>query len=189
MGELLWAGWRMKYIESAKSEGCLFCGKVHSKPGKKSLLLAVSEESLVMLNAFPYNCGHLMIAPKRHVGTVSGLTEGESSDLMRQVSLCERILKKAYHAQGFNIGLNLGRCAGAGVLGHLHVHVVPRWPGDTNFMSTVSGTKVLPESLADTYAKLKVALDGIMYSSQKGARGLRKGARGLKNGSKKGRTS
>ncbi|MCX5801014.1 MAG: HIT domain-containing protein [Candidatus Eisenbacteria bacterium] len=182
MSELLWAGWRMKYIESAKCKECLFCGKVDARPGKSNLVLTVSEKCLVMLNAFPYNCGHLMIAPKRHVGTVSGLTEGESCDLMRQLSLCERILRKAYRAQGFNVGLNLGRCAGAGVLGHLHVHVVPRWSGDTNFMSTVSGTKVLPESLVDTYAKLKAALDEIVSPSRKGS--IRQ-----RHGSKKERTS
>jgi ATP adenylyltransferase len=177
MSELLWAGWRMKYIESSKSRTCLFCGKVCSEPGKKNLVLTVSEKSLVMLNAFPYNCGHLMIAPRRHVGSVSALTESESLDLMRQLSLCERILKKAYGAQGLNIGLNLGRCAGAGVLGHLHIHVVPRWSGDTNFMSTVSNTKVLPESLLDTYGKLKTALDAIASSSRKNAGRQRRGSK------------
>jgi ATP adenylyltransferase len=177
MSGLLWAGWRMKYIESAKCKTCLFCGRVYSRPGKKNLLLTVSEKCMVMLNAFPYNCGHLMIAPMRHVGTVSGLTESESVDLMRQLSLCERILKTAYGAQGFNIGLNLGRCAGAGVLGHLHVHVVPRWSGDTNFMSTVSSTNVLPESLEDTYTKLKTALDEILSSSRKGGKRRRRGSK------------
>ena len=177
MSEPLWAGWRMKYIESAKSKGCLFCGRAHSKPGKKDLVLAISEKCLIMLNAFPYNCGHLMIAPKRHVGSLSGLTESEASDLVSQLSLCERILKKAYHAQGFNIGLNLGRCAGAGVLGHLHVHVVPRWSGDTNFMSTVSNTKVLPESLFDTYAKLKAASDEMQSPSRTGSRRRRHGSK------------
>ena len=182
MNEVMWAGWRMKYIESPKSKVCLFCDKADAKPGKKNLVLAVSEKCLIMLNAFPYNCGHLMIAPKRHVGTVTGLTESESCDLMRQVSLCERVLRKAYHAQGLNIGLNLGRCAGAGVFGHLHVHVVPRWLGDTNFMSTVSNTKVLPEAIGDTYTKLRKALDEVGSASEKAAR-LRR------HGSKKGYSS
>lgn len=130
-----------------------------------------------MLNAFPYNCGHLMIAPKRHVPEVSGLTEGEALDLMKQLSLCELILKKAYHAEGFNMGLNLGRCAGAGVLGHLHIHVVPRWTGDTNFMSTISNTKVLPESLVDTFTKLKAALDQIDSSRRKHTTRRRNGSK------------
>ena len=170
----------MKYIESAKSKTCLFCDKVRSRPGKGNLVLTVSDECLVMLNAFPYNCGHLMVAPKRHVGTVSGLTESESLDLVRQLSLCERVLNRAYRASGFNIGLNLGRCAGAGVLGHLHVHVVPRWAGDANFMSTVARTKVLPESLGDTYTKLKKAVEEITSSSRHGA--------GRRHGTKKRRT-
>lgn len=160
----------MKYIKSAKSDGCLFCGESCSRPGKRNLVLAVSEKCMVMLNAFPYNCGHLMVAPRRHVGTMSGLSGGEWRDLAGHLSLCERILKKAYGAQGFNVGMNLGRCAGAGVLGHLHVHVVPRWSGDTNFMSTTAGTEVLPEPLGRTYGKLKAAMDEILSGSGKGLR-------------------
>ncbi|MFH0777023.1 MAG: HIT domain-containing protein [Candidatus Eisenbacteria bacterium] len=161
MDEVLWAGWRMKYIESAKpGDACLFCEKAESRPNEKDLVLLVSEKSLVMLNAFPYNCGHLMVAPRRHVGQISNLTATEWQDLFKQLSLCERILKQAYRAQGFNVGMNLGRCAGAGVLGHLHVHVVPRWAGDTNYMSTVSFTKVMPETLRDTYRKLRKAVEG-----------------------------
>jgi len=158
MNEILWAGWRMKYLESPKSRKCLFCEKSRSRPGKKNLVLKFSEKCLIMLNAYPYNCGHLMVAPRRHVGSFAGLAQAESLDLMEQLALCEHILRKTYHAEGFNVGLNLGRCAGAGVLGHIHFHVVPRWTGDTNFMSTVSNTKVLPESLVATYSKLKTAL-------------------------------
>ncbi|UCF79610.1 MAG: HIT domain-containing protein [Candidatus Eiseniibacteriota bacterium] len=165
MGERLWAGWRMKYIESSKSGECLFCAKSRSRPGKKNLVLAVSEKCLVMLNAFPYNCGHLMVAPKRHVGSMSGLSRSEWSELAEYLSLSERILKKAYGAQGFNVGMNLGRCAGAGVLGHLHVHVVPRWSGDTNFMSTTAATEVLPDTLGSTYAKLRTAMEEVLSPS------------------------
>jgi len=148
----------MKYIASAKTKGCLFCRKAAEKPGPRSLVLLSTPVSLVMLNAFPYNCGHLMVAPRRHVSSFRGLTEPESLELVRLVALCERLLKRVYRAEGLNVGSNLGKCAGAGVLGHLHVHVVPRWLGDTNFMSTVSGTKVLPESLADSYRRLKAGL-------------------------------
>jgi ATP adenylyltransferase len=167
----------MKYIESEKPDECLFCETSRSRPGKRNLMLVKSEKCLVMLNAFPYNCGHMMVAPLRHVGTMSGLREAEWLDLAKQLSLCERILKNAYGAQGLNVGMNLGRCAGAGVLGHLHVHVVPRWSGDTNFMSTTAGTDVLPEPLGRTYGKLRAALDDILSSSQKGSK---KGRRGSK---------
>ena len=177
MNERLWAGWRMKYIESAKPDTCLFCEKSHARPGKRNLVLTVSEKCLVMLNAFPYNCGHLMVSPRRHVGTISGLSENETLDLVRHLSLCERILKKAYGAQGFNVGMNLGKCAGAGVLGHLHVHVVPRRHGDTNFMSTTSGTEVLPESLGSTYGKLKAAMSEILSGSGKRSRKRRHGSK------------
>jgi len=167
----------MKYIESAKSGECLFCEKSRSRPGKKNLVLTISERCLVMLNAFPYNCGHLMVAPRRHVGTMSGLTQIEWLDLARHLSLSERVLKKAYGAQGFNVGINLGRCAGAGVLGHLHVHVVPRWSGDTNFMSTTGGTEVLPEALGCTYGKLKAAMDEVLAGTGEGPRGGRRGSK------------
>jgi ATP adenylyltransferase len=197
MDERLWAGWRMKYIVSAKSGGCLFCEKSREKPGARNLVLLVTPRSLVMLNAFPYNCGHLMIAPRRHVSSFSRLTEDESLELMRLLSLCERLLKQVYRAEGFNVGLNLGKCAGAGVLGHLHVHVVPRWAGDTNFMSTVSSTKVLPESLGDSYRRLRVGLvtmgsapgrkktAGAKRHGRRTGRGTDRGTRRTANGSKR----
>ena len=172
MDERLWAGWRMKYIVSAKSKGCLFCEKAAERPGPKNLVLSVTRGSLVMLNAFPYNCGHLMVAPRRHVSSFTGLTEEESLELVGQVALCERLLRRVYRAEGLNVGLNLGKCAGAGVLGHLHVHVVPRWAGDTNFMSTVSSTKVLPESLTDSYRRLRAGL-GAMNRKAHGSKGKR----------------
>jgi ATP adenylyltransferase len=178
MTERLWAGWRMKYIESAKSDSCLFCEIAKSRPGKRNLLLVKSEKCLVMLNAFPYNCGHLMVAPRRHVGAMCALREGEWLELTRHLCLCESMLRQAYGAQGYNVGMNLGRCAGAGVLGHLHVHVVPRWSGDTNFMSTTVETEVLPEPLGRTYEKLKAALgkieSGADRASAKGRRGSKK---------------
>lgn len=152
----------MKYIVSSKTKGCLFCGKSDERPGPGSLVLLTTPRSLVMLNAFPYNCGHLMVAPRRHVSSFSRLTEDESVDLLDLVAVCERLLKRVYRAEGLNVGLNLGKCAGAGVLGHLHFHVVPRWTGDTNFMSTVSSTKVLPESLNDSYRRLRAGLEAMV---------------------------
>ena len=159
--ERLWAPWRLQYIIEEKTGGCVFCEKPLVGDDRACYIIRRGTHAYVILNAFPYNCGHLMVATKRHVGTMSGLRESEWLDLARHLSLCENILRKAYGAQGYNVGMNLGRCAGAGVLGHLHVHVVPRWSGDTNFMSTTAGTEVLPEPLGRTYEKLKAALGGV----------------------------
>ena len=112
-------------------------------------------ESYVVLNAYPYNTGHVMIAPKRHIGDLASLSETERTEIMELVTRTTVVIKEAMGAQGFNVGINQGQAAGAGVPGHLHVHVVPRWGGDTNFMPVVAETKVLPEMLADTYAKLR----------------------------------
>jgi ATP adenylyltransferase len=173
----------MKYIVSAKSHKCLFCMKSGEKPDPKNLVLLVTPRSLVMLNAFPYNCGHLMIAPRRHVGSFCGLREEESLEMMNLLSVCEHLLKSVYRAEGLNVGLNLGASAGAGVPGHLHVHVVPRWSGDTNFMATVSSTKVLPESLGDSYRRLRSGLGKMGFAAdmrRSPAGGLRLSARGPK---------
>lgn len=164
--DLLWAGWRMAYIKKAgakgaRGEACLFCEKGRLRPGPGSLILAKTPRVLVMLNLYPYNLGHVMVATRRHEGALSRLTAEESADLMRWLGRVERALKRAYRAQGFNIGLNLGRIAGAGVVGHLHWHLVPRWRGDTNFMPMTARTKVLPETLARTYARVAKALDGL----------------------------
>ena len=110
------------------------------------------------LNAFPYNSGHAMVAVNRHVGTVSGLNEKERADVWRLVSRAERAIGRVYKPEGMNLGINVGHCAGAGVVGHLHVHLVPRWEGDTNFMTVVGETKVLPEDLSVSHARLKQAL-------------------------------
>ncbi|MGE5174875.1 MAG: HIT family protein [Hyphomicrobiales bacterium] len=161
----LWAGWRMAYIAKATAAGkrktkapCLFCGMGRRKPGVRNLLLAVAPQTLVMMNLYPYNIGHVMVAPRRHVASPGGLTAEEAVEINVWLGRVERALRSAYRPQGFNIGVNLGRTAGAGVLGHLHWHVVPRWNGDTNFMPVLGETKVLPESLPRTYARLARAL-------------------------------
>ncbi len=153
----------MAYIAKAtggrsKKAPCLFCALAKGRPGPKNLVLARTPEVLVVMNRYPYNVGHVMVAPRRHRGSLARLTAEESLEMTQWLGLVERALQKAYRPQGFNFGMNLGRTAGAGVLGHLHWHVVPRWNGDTNFMPVTASTKVLPEALDRTYRRLLDAL-------------------------------
>jgi len=152
----------MEYINSAREgedEGCLFCEKPKEGDDEKALILARSEKSFAMLNAFPYNSGHLMVAPLRHVGELEEAEDEESLDMQRLLQRCIKALREAMEPDGFNIGMNLGTVAGAGIPDHLHWHVVPRWTGDTNFMPVVGDAKVLPESLAESYGKVRGALE------------------------------
>jgi ATP adenylyltransferase len=152
--ERLWRPWRMQYVSSADDDGrCFFCDSLEE--GSDRPPLHRGERTFVLLNAFPYNTGHLMVAPVRHVGELKDLDSAERSELMEVVTKAVDIVRDAMDAHGFNIGINLGRVAGAGLPGHVHVHVVPRWGGDTNFMPVVGEAKVLPEMLADTEAKLR----------------------------------
>ena len=160
----LWAGWRMAYIETAsrpksgRRERCLFCRQGAVRPSAKSLVLAVSPLVVVMMNLYPYTIGHVLVAPRKHRAFLADLSEAEIADLGVWLARVERALRKEYRPEGLNLGMNLGRVAGAGVLGHLHWHVVPRWNGDTNFMPVVADTRVLPESLDRTWERLKAAL-------------------------------
>jgi ATP adenylyltransferase len=161
--EQLWAPWRMEYIAQAREgedQGCLFCEKPKEGDDQKALIVARSEKSFAMLNRYPYNSGHLMVAPFRHVGELEEVEDDESLDMQKLLQRCIKALKEAMQPDGFNIGLNLGVVAGAGIPGHLHWHVVPRWQGDTNFMPTVAETKVLPQVVEETYAKLR-GLQGV----------------------------
>lgn len=143
----------MQYISNAKSSGeCIFCAEFAPR---RSNPLYRTELSVVMLNAFPYNTGHLMVAPGRHVGALDELTTAERHDLMDVTTLATTVIDHAFNPHGYNVGMNLGASAGAGIPGHLHIHVVPRWEGDTNFMPVVAETKVLPEMLAETESKLR----------------------------------
>jgi ATP adenylyltransferase len=149
----------MEYIQAAKDQGegwdeCLFCSLATRTDDAEAYVLARGEASLVVLNAFPYNPGHLMVAPYRHVADLDALDEREVADTGRLIQRCVVVLREEMQPHGFNVGMNLGRVAGAGIPGHLHWHVVPRWNGDTNFMPVVGETRVLPESLDATYAKL-----------------------------------
>ena len=165
--ERLWAGWRMEYVAGTKkskrrtgSARCLFCGVAAKRPAGKNLVLATTPLSIVMLNLYPYNVGHVMVAPRRHLRSPAGLSAEEAVELTAWLGRVVDALRREYRPHGFNLGANLGRVSGAGVPGHLHWHIVPRWNGDTNFMPVLGDTKVLPESLDRTYRRLRSALDG-----------------------------
>jgi len=134
---------------TGNAQGCIFC------EAADDLVLIRGRLSYVILNLYPYNSGHLMVVPNQHVGSLAALSAGEQAELMRFTRLSEIALTEAYKPQGINVGINLGRPAGAGVLDHLHVHLVPRWTGDTNFMSVVGDTRVLPEELGETANRLR----------------------------------
>jgi ATP adenylyltransferase len=156
--ERLWAPWRMEYITEEPRPGCLFC-RVINDPGDQDAALAVwrPEGAIVLLNKYPYNPGHVMVAPHAHVGNLEDLDETQSADLMRALQRATAVLKKALKPEGFNVGANIGRVAGAGMPDHVHLHVVPRWNGDTNFMPVLGEAKVINEHLAQTAAKLSEA--------------------------------
>ena len=152
----LWTPWRLAYVTDATVDraGCIFCA-ASAHPDADGLVVHQGRRFFVILNKYPYNNGHLMVVPHRHVGLLAGLDAAELAELGALAQLCERALALAYAPHGFNMGLNLGKPAGAGVLDHLHLHVVPRWNGDTNFMSVIGETRVLPEELADTAVRLR----------------------------------
>ena len=157
----LWAPWRMAYVGSARTaSGCVFCEALASPDDRAMLVLQRSERAFLVLNAFPYTPGHLMAAVTRHVGTLAEASPEELADAMRLVALATRALTAEYRAEGFNIGVNQGRIAGAGIADHLHIHVVPRWGGDTNFLPVLGDVRVLPESLEATFDRLKGRLLG-----------------------------
>ena len=150
----LWAPWRLQYVSAPKAEGCIFCAAASGADDRVSLVVYRSAHTFVILNLFPYTSGHLMVVPYRHRPRLSDLSDAEALDLVRVVALSIRAQELALHPEGTNVGMNLGRAAGAGIEDHLHVHVVPRWVGDTNFMPVLGDTKVIPEHLEATYQHL-----------------------------------
>jgi ATP adenylyltransferase len=154
----LWAPWRMEYITEESRPGCLFC-RVIEHPDDKDAELVVwrPEGAVVMLNKFPYNAGHVMVAPVAHKGGLEDLDDAESADLMRALRRTITVLRASLKPEGFNIGANIGRVAGAGMPDHVHLHVVPRWNGDTNFMPVLGEVKVVNEHVTQTAAKLREA--------------------------------
>ncbi len=157
----IWAPWRMAYIENAdKAEGRIFCTFPAENRDEERLILLRGERAFVILNAYPYSNGHLMVTPYRHTANLDDLTDEEMLEMMALTRRAVNLLKAAFHPDGFNIGINMGRVAGAGIADHIHIHIVPRWNGDTNFMAVVGDVRVVPESLFSVYSRLKAKLDG-----------------------------
>jgi ATP adenylyltransferase len=165
----LWSPWRQAYVTGAAtgtspgspSSACIFCEAAASN-ADNPLVLVRGRVAYVILNLYPYNNGHLMVVPNRHVGSLAAATPDELSELMRFTRDAEIALGEVYQAQGINVGINLGRAAGAGVLDHVHIHLVPRWSGDTNFMSVVGETRVLPEALGETAKRLRPIFERLL---------------------------
>lgn len=155
--DYLWAPWRIEYIKKAKDEekeGCILCSKPSEKDDASNLIIYRGRHCFIIMNSYPYNSGHLMVAPYRHMANLEDLNDEERNEQFEVVSRSVAILKRVIKAEGFNIGMNLGRIAGAGIDKHIHTHIVPRWAGDTNFMPVTGDIKVVNEALKDTYKKL-----------------------------------
>jgi ATP adenylyltransferase len=152
----LWAPWRMEFLKATpKTDGCIFCTLPKAKDDKKSLIVFQADKVFVILNKYPYTNGHLMVVPYQHTADLSDLSAAETNEMWAYAQMASDALKKEYKPEGFNIGMNIGKAAGAGIKEHLHLHVVPRWVGDTNFMPVLSDTKSMPEHLEASYDRLK----------------------------------
>jgi ATP adenylyltransferase len=165
--EQLWSPWRLAYVTGDKTDpaGCIFCNALE-RADAESLIVFRGRTCYVILNLYPYNNGHLLIVPNRHVGSLAGTAADEREELMGLTRLSEIALAESYAPHGFNVGINLGRPAGAGVLDHLHIHVVPRWNGDTNFMPVIGQVRVLPEELPVTAEKLRPVFQRLAASDR-----------------------
>jgi len=160
--EHLWTPWRSTYIAGKTgASGCIFCSALRSGNDKENLILHHAAHNFVMLNRFPYTSGHLMIAPNKHTSQLPGLDESAADEMWRLARSVESSFTEIYRPDGLNIGMNLGEAAGAGIVDHLHLHMLPRWKGDANFMTVIGGTRVMPELLEDTFAKLQAAFAGL----------------------------
>jgi ATP adenylyltransferase len=163
--DILWAPWRIEYIENAdRPAGCLFCIKPSENDDRRNLIVFRGKHAFVMMNRYPYNNGHLMVVPYRHTAVLSDLNGAEKIELFDLLSLSNRVLSEVMTPHGFNLGMNLGRTAGAGIEEHLHFHIVPRWNGDTNFMPVLGHTKVVSEGLEQTWEKLAKVFEKIKLS-------------------------
>jgi ATP adenylyltransferase len=154
--EHLWSPWRMTYIKnSQKNKECIFCHQFALEDGPQNLIVYRGDRAFIILNRYPYTSGHLMVAPDQHMAGLSDLDDQTRLELLNLTAKAVEVLTAEYHPDGFNLGINLGEVAGAGIIDHVHLHIVPRWGGDTNFMSTTAATRVLPESLEDTYWRIR----------------------------------
>ena len=156
--ENLWAPWRIEYILSKKPAGCIFCDKPAENKDEENLILHRGRYHFIIMNAFPYNNGHMMVVPFRHTATLSAWAAEEQQEMMQLADLAVELLRKTMRPDGFNLGINMGIVGGAGVADHIHLHIVPRWNGDTNFMPVLSDTRVISEHLRATFGMLKKAL-------------------------------
>mgnify|MGYP005841364031 CR=1 FL=1 len=154
----IWSPWRMIYMQSSRNETeCVFCVEASRPDGPENLIVHRDQRVYVILNRYPYTTGHLMVVPYAHRANLTDLDVETRNEIMELVNHAIAVLQNIYNPQGFNVGINIGEAAGAGITGHVHVHVVPRWGGDTNFMSSLANTRVLPESLEETYHRVKQA--------------------------------
>src|SRR5512134_3390794 len=152
----IWSPWRMEYIEnSTKVDGCIFCKAQEEADSAENLIAFRGERAYVILNRYPYTSGHLMVVPLDHKPNLEELDPLTRAEMMELTARCMTVLRKIYNTQAFNMGANIGEAAGAGVKSHVHIHIVPRWAGDTNFMSTLGQTRVLPETLESTYRRVR----------------------------------
>jgi ATP adenylyltransferase len=186
--ERLWAPWRLAYVTGDKSggaptprpDGCIFCDKPDAGPthDPENLIVARGALCYAILNAFPYNNGHAMVIPYRHLASPVDLTPDEGSEMMALCAFLTDVLREAYGPDGYNIGMNVGSAAGAGIAAHLHLHIVPRWSGDTNFMPVVGNVKVMPETLDQAYARVRAIVDSRKPTAEKGIHGSSSGGDG-----------
>ena len=165
--EILWSPWRMEYLERDKrpTNTCVFCDAFQDAHDRANLVLHRDESCFIIFNRYPYNNGHLLVVPNRHVGDLDDLTSDESANLMHVARYGVRLLRDALRPDAVNVGMNLGSAAGAGILDHVHLHIVPRWEGDTSYMTVLSETRVISEMLAETFDRLKAAMARVPYDS------------------------
>lgn len=161
----LWAPWRINYILGPKPDECVFCIPDHVQEDRERLILYRGDHCFVIMNKFPYNNGHIMVCPYRHVMAIEDLTTAESMEMMRLLQVCSRILKEHFKCEGINIGLNQGEAAGAGIREHLHFHLVPRWNGDSSFMAVMDDVRTIPQALDETWQALAPRFSGVTTHS------------------------
>ena len=159
--EHLWAPWRIEYITGQKDDGCILCAASEQEADENSYVLHRGRHNFVILNAFPYNSGHLMVVPYEHTSCVTELSPAQTGEMMELVQICIRAFTEGLDVAGVNLGMNIGRAAGAGIDDHIHLHIVPRWLGDTNFMTTVGQTRVVPQELAQSAAQLRSLIERV----------------------------
>ena len=151
----IWTPWRGEYVSAPQEPGCVFCRSLEDCDNPEKLVVAIGEQAFIILNLFPYTSGHLMVVPKRHIAGMDELKEGEWAEMGKLLTAAQEALKSLYNPHGFNVGINLGKAAGAGIADHLHMHLVPRWNGDTNFLPVMTDVRVIPHHMEKIYADLK----------------------------------